>query len=176
MNTCWPLYMQKQSCRCCAALPGRWSSPDCSCPVGGRGPTAPPERSLKDKGPQSKPSQPTDVSDCLGLCRVWNDPLTGCEEEHKLTICYWGIVSWRRLRFPPVAARWVTVRQRERWYETTSKKWEETAIKRKLLTKPNQGVVVTVMDSAASAISKTVNLRRTEWRSCRRLLHLEQEN
>lgn len=172
MNASWPLYMQKQSCRCCAVLPGRWSFPGCSCPVGGHGPTAPPEQYLKERKNHSENSSLPHAG--WKHRRHWQ--LLSADSSHFFILLFRSSVKWtvdrakvcdinvktimfaswyvfeglfpgRDFISPPV---WV-------WGDwqrgSVSTELEETAIKPKLfLTKANQGVMVTVMDYVAPAV------------------------
>lgn len=75
--------------------------------------------------------------------------------------------------FPPMGVRWLTLKKCERWYENTPLEQKETAIKLKLLTRPTEAVVVTVMDYVVWAIFTTVKffiLWKSEWQSCEWLL------
>jgi len=100
-----PLCMQRRFCLCWAAWPGRWSFPGCSCPVGGRGPTAPPELCLQKKRTTMKTHldslKKTPVTRTDWLLYSEMSCWLGRDKEDKSVkeICFWGIISRQRLYF-----------------------------------------------------------------------------
>lgn len=89
--------MQKQSCRCRAAWPGRWSFPGGSCPAGGRGPIAPPGPSLKGEQPHSAHCQTQETPQIKRKnAGVIKEPLAirFYSIQHRLVFhSFWNVVS-----------------------------------------------------------------------------------
>ena len=81
-----------------------------------------------------------------------------CHKRLCKAICFLRDYFLAEASFPPVGGSWLTPKQCERWYENTPLERDETAIKVKLLTRPNQGVVVTVMDYVALAVFVAVKV------------------
>lgn len=82
--------MRTQSCLCCAASPGRWNFPGCSCPGGERDPTAPPEPFLTRDTHICVYNSPRLGAD--QLLAVWR-----CETLHRqFRLCNraWGCWKW----------------------------------------------------------------------------------